>query len=241
MIGDNVAGEYRWGGAGINAFGGTITFESCNITGNYSYENGGGMFVWNAIVYMENCTISDNTAADMGGGIFLYSHLSGSATLRSCILWNENATEVEGKTISVQYSDVEGGYSGTGNRNEAPLFVDAAGGDYHLRWDSPCIDVGDPGYIPQPSEKDIDGEPRVMRDSRVDMGSDEVGPKQADFTRNGIIDALDLSIFLDSWLAVEGDANWYVLCDLFDNQQIDMVDYAQFAADWLWQAEWYED
>jgi subtilisin family serine protease len=241
IIGDNVAGEYRWGGAGINAFGGTITFESCSITGNYSYENGGGMFVWNAIVYMESCTISDNTAADMGGGIFLYSHLSGSATLRSCILWNENATEVEGKTISVQYSDVEGGYGGTGNRNEDPCFVDAAGGDYHLRWDSPCIDVGDPGYIPQPSDKDIDGEPRVMRDSRVDMGSDEVGPKQADFTRNGIIDAFDLSIFLDSWLAVEGDASWYVLCDLFDNQQIDMVDYAQFAADWLWQAEWYED
>lgn len=238
---NNEAGEYDWGGSGISAFGGTITFESCTVTGNYSYENGGGMFVWNGIVYMENCTFSDNTAADMGGGIFLFSHLSGSATLRSCILWNENATEVEGKTISVQYSDVEGGYIGTGNKNEDPLFVDAAGGDYHLRWDSPCIDTGDPGYIPQPSDKDINKEPRVMRANRVDMGSDEVGPKQADFTRNGIIDVLDLSIFLESWLAVEGDASWYVLCDLFDNQQIDMMDYAQFAADWLWQAEWYED
>ena len=236
---NNEAGGSSWGGSGISAFDGTITFENCTVTGNYSYENGGGMFVWKAIVYMENCTISDNTANDMGGGIFLFSHLSGSATLRSCILWNNNATEVEGKTISVQYSDFEGGYTGTGNINADPCFVDTASGDYHLRWDSLCIDTGDPGYAPQPSDKDIDGEPRVMHDNRVDMGSDEVGPKQADFTRNGIIDGLDLSVLLKSWLAVEGDANWYLPCDLIGNRQIDMMDYAEFTADWGWQAEWY--
>jgi hypothetical protein len=121
---NNYAGQFDWGGSGISAFKGTITFESCTVTGNYSYENGGGMFVWNGIVYMENCTISDNTAADMGGGIFLYSHLSGRATLRSCILWNNDAAEVEGKTISIQYSDVKGGYTGTGNVNADPCFVD---------------------------------------------------------------------------------------------------------------------
>jgi hypothetical protein len=176
----------------------------------------------------------------MGGGIFLFSHLSGSATLRSCILWNENATEVEGKTISVRYSNVEDGYYGTGNINADPCFVDAADGDYHLLWSSPCIDTGDPAYMPQPSDEDIDSEPRVMRDNRVDMGSDEVGPKQADFDRNGIIDSRDLFVLLNSWLAVEEDMNWYVLCDLFNNKQIDMMDYARFAADWLWRADWYE-
>jgi len=238
---NNEAGEYDWGGSGISAFGGTMTFESCTVAGNTSYENGGGMFVWNGIVYMENCTFSDNTAVGQGGGIFLFSHLTGSATLRSCILWNENATEVEGKTISVQYSDVEGGYYGIGNINIGPRFVDSAGSDYHLLWDSPCIDTGDPAYIPLPSDKDIDKEPRVMRGNRVDMGSDEVGLKQADFDRNGIVDGLDLSVLLNSWLAVEGDANWYVLCDLFNNQQIDALDYARFAADWLWQADWYQD
>jgi len=238
---NNDAGEYDWGGAGVDMFGGNATFESCTIAGNTSYENGGAMFVWNGHANMYNCTISDNTAADQGGGIFLFSHLTGSATLRSCILWNENATEVEGKTISVQYSDVEGGYIGTGNINAEPRFVDSAGGDYHLLWDSPCIDTGDPGYIPQPSDKDIDKEPRVMRDNRVDMGSDEVGTKQADFDRNGIIDSRDLSVLLNSWLAVQGDDNWHVLCDLFNNQQIDAMDYARFAADWLWRADWYQD
>jgi subtilisin family serine protease len=238
---NNDAGEYDWGGAGVNMFGGNATFRSCTIAGNTSYENGGAMFVWNGYANMYNCTISDNTATVQGGGIFLFSHLSGSATLRSCILWNENATEVEGKTISVQYCDVEGGYTSTGNINDAPRFVDSDGGDYHLLWDSPCVDTGDPGYIPQPSDKDIDGEPRVMRANRVDMGSDEVGLKQADFDRNGIIDSRDLSVLVDSWLAVEGDENWYVLCDLFIDQQIEMMDYAVLADDWLWQADWYQD
>ena len=238
---NNEAGEYDWGGAGVNMFGGNGTFENCNIAGNTSYENGGAMFVWNGIVNMQNCTISDNTAAVQGGGIFLFSHLSGTATLRNSILWNKNATEVEGKSISVQYSDVEGGYYGIGNINIEPRFLDSAGGDYHLLWDSPCIDTGDPAYIAQPSDKDIDKEPRVMRGDRVDMGSDEIGPKQADFDRNGIIDGLDLSLLLNSWLAVEGEANWYVPCDLFIDQQIDMMDYARFAADWLWQADWYQD
>ncbi|MBN1796696.1 MAG: S8 family serine peptidase [Sedimentisphaerales bacterium] len=238
---NNYAGQYDWGGAGINMFNGNATFESCTIADNTSYENGGAMFVWNGHAYMYNCTISGNSADDQGGGIFLFSHLSGSATLRSCILWNNYATEVEGKTISVQYSDVRGGYSGTGNKNEDPQFVDAAGGDYHLWWNSPCIDTGDPAYSPQPEDKDIDNEPRVMQNSRVDMGSDEVGPKQADFTRDGIIDVLDLSILSRSWLTEENDVNWYVLCDLYDDQKIDMIDYALFAADWLWQGQWYGD
>jgi len=239
LIQDNVAGEYDWGGAGISAFGGTATFESCTITGNHSYENGGAMFVWNCIVTMRNCTISGNSADLQGGGIFLFGHLSGAATLNSCILWDNQATEVEGKTISVQYSDVKGGYGGTGNRNLDPLFVDTARGDYHLRWSSPCIDLGDPDYVPTGDDRDIDREPRVMRGDRVDMGSDEVGPKQADYTRNGKIDGYDLAIFLQSWLAAEGEPNWYVLCDLYEDQQIDLRDYGQFAADWLWQAEWY--
>jgi subtilisin family serine protease len=238
---NNYAGQYDWGGAGIDMFNGNATFESCTIAGNTSYENGGAMFIWNGHAYMYNCTISDNTADDQGGGIFLFSHLSGSANLRSCILWNNNAAEVEGKTISVQYSDVRGNYSGTGNKNEDPQFVDAVSGDYHLRWSSLCVDAGDPACTPEPENKDIDNEPRLMQNGRVDMGSDEVGPKQADFTRDGIIDVLDLSILLRSWLTVESDTNWYVLCDLFNDQQIDMIDYALFATDWLWQAQWYED
>ena len=63
--------------------------------------------------------------------------------------------------ITLNYSDVSGGYSGIGNIDTDPIFADADNGDYHLksqagRWDaathswvednvtSPCIDAGDP-------------------------------------------------------------------------------------------------
>jgi len=45
-------------------------------------------------------------------------------------------------------------------------------GDYHLLPASPCIDTGDPNYIPSPNETDLDGNPRVIGDA-VDMGAYE--------------------------------------------------------------------
>jgi hypothetical protein len=59
-------------------------------------------------------------------------------------------------------------------------------GDYHLRWDSPCINAGDPNFSAVVIASDIDGEPRIMA-GRVDIGCDEVGQRQADFSRNGLI------------------------------------------------------
>jgi len=48
--------------------------------------------------------------------------------------------------------------------------------EYHLLADSPCIDSGDPNFVPGPDGTDIDGQPRVMA-GRVDMGADEVVPE----------------------------------------------------------------
>jgi len=64
----------------------------------------------------------------------------------------------------------------------APGYWDANGtwsdGDYHLLPTSPCIDAGDPNYIPEPNETDLDGDPRVMG-VRIDMGAYE-SPLQAE-------------------------------------------------------------
>jgi hypothetical protein len=48
-------------------------------------------------------------------------------------------------------------------------------GDYHLRPVSLCINAGDPNYVAEPNETDIDGEARVMWET-VDMGADEFNP-----------------------------------------------------------------
>ncbi|MHC4501535.1 MAG: LamG-like jellyroll fold domain-containing protein [Planctomycetota bacterium] len=45
--------------------------------------------------------------------------------------------------------------------------------DYHLLPDSPCIDAGDPDYVAEPNETDLDGNPRVIG-GRIDMGAYEL-------------------------------------------------------------------
>ncbi|MHC4499654.1 MAG: choice-of-anchor Q domain-containing protein, partial [Planctomycetota bacterium] len=51
-------------------------------------------------------------------------------------------------------------------------------GDYHLLPFSPCIDAGNPDYIAEPDETDLDGEPRVIN-GQIDMGAYEYpGPRQ---------------------------------------------------------------
>jgi hypothetical protein len=48
----------------------------------------------------------------------------------------------------------------------------SADGDYHLLADSPCVNAGDPAFVAQPVELDIDGGPRVSG-GRIDIGADE--------------------------------------------------------------------
>ena len=70
-----------------------------------------------------------------------------SATLVNNIVWNFTDQELytfNGSVITVNYSDIKGGYTGTGNIDSYPMFVDSAAGDYHLAYGSPCIDTGDP-------------------------------------------------------------------------------------------------
>jgi len=48
--------------------------------------------------------------------------------------------------------------------------------DYHLLPGSPCINAGDPDYVAEPGETDLDGKPRVIG-GRIDMGAYEFNHK----------------------------------------------------------------
>jgi len=61
---------------------------------------------------------------------------------------------------------------GIGEISWDPLFIDKKAGDYHLLAGSPCINAGDPNYIAEPNETDLDGRPRVIA-GRIDMGAYE--------------------------------------------------------------------
>ncbi|TKJ40122.1 hypothetical protein CEE37_10325 [candidate division LCP-89 bacterium B3_LCP] len=92
-----------------------------------------------------NNTITENSA-DQGGAVALF--LSAYPVITNSILWDNSAPEIYESTgggyATVNYSNVTGGWTGTGNIDDDPLFIYPDQSDYRLQWGSPCIDRGDP-------------------------------------------------------------------------------------------------
>jgi hypothetical protein len=192
----NSAGRY--GGAIVN-HACSPTFRNCTFSGN-SGSKGGGMYNYGHGAYDEyrnpkliNCTFSGNRGGQ-GGGVYSY-YYRGNTTLENCVLWGnrdnggmDESAQIDkhGQTDTpiINYSCIQGwtgSWGGIGNIGADPCFADygywdANGlwveGDYHLLEDSICINTGDPNFVPESNEVDIDGQPRVF-DGRVDMGADE--------------------------------------------------------------------
>jgi predicted outer membrane repeat protein len=162
------------GGALFNTSNTLTNLLNCIIAGNFAGGYGGGVLHSTYSPYttsLANCTLTGNWARYGGGAVHddqQYYYTSNSALL-NCIVWDNKQTEVGGSTSDVDYSDVKGGWPGTGNIEADPLFVQPGywadiddlsvvvepydegavwvDGDYHLQPGSPCIDTGDPAYI----------------------------------------------------------------------------------------------
>jgi len=208
IISGNAAGTDTAGGQGGGFYltGGnlnTVTIDKCWIKGNMSYVNGGGISnsanttITNSMITgnithasyadgggiqnsgtisVHSSTVAGNYSSRNGGG------WNGGGTITNSIFWGNTANgsndQINGSP-TVTYSDVEGGYTGTGNINLDPVFDTPAQassgtpttlGDFHIRSSSNVIDQGilDTGV---PND-DIDG---VIRDIHPDMGADEYG------------------------------------------------------------------
>jgi hypothetical protein len=187
-------------GSGIVYGGAIYIFNSHpkvfnNIVDNNEANFGGGFYLGNdSQPEMTNNTIILNMAGNLGGGI--YSNQS-SLTLLNSILWGNTAPGGpqiynSGGSVNVNYSDVEGGWSGLGNINSDPLFVF---GDtiFHLSEFSPCTDEGIDsieisGIWYHAPLFDIDGETRPYGNG-FDMGSDEWYPISGAEGGNAIVPA----------------------------------------------------
>lgn len=122
-------------------------------------------------VNMDRVTVVASEVGSSAEDIGIQSHnktgeTSGSIVwnITNCIIDATNPVDVEApyleSDVHISYSALfEESWPGVGNITDDPLFVSAAGNDYHLRSGSPCIDSGQPS-----SASDPDG-------TRADMGA----------------------------------------------------------------------
>jgi len=147
-------------GGGIVMSNASPTINECIITANTA-EFGAGVFVDTGFPTFKNCTFGGNDAGEAGGSLACF--FESSPIVTNCILWNNTSgtgTQVHADGESapwISYSCVEGGWTGTGNVEADPGFVDVLGpdglpgtGDEDLRpgADSPCVDAGDNTAVP---------------------------------------------------------------------------------------------
>lgn len=148
------------GGAITNSDSSNAKLTNCTIMANSAGYNGGGGGLLNvsSSPVLGNCTFSRNLAGR--GNAIMNMWADTSPTLTNSVLW-DGGDEIENKfssTITITYSDVQGGWPGLGNIDVDPCFVDPGywnangtpsdvnddfwvDGDYHLksegwRWDS---------------------------------------------------------------------------------------------------------
>ncbi len=169
-ISDNTSTWYYGGGiyCRVNS---NPSLVNVTITSNFA-NYGGGIFCHDSSPSLVNVTMLDNSAGSNGGGVYFYES---NPSLVNCILWNNLPQEIifNYGSVTVTYSDIQGGWEGEGNIDEDPLFVGTGEHPLMLQDLSPCVNAGIPDTtglnLP---EFDLAGNPRVYG-GRIDMGAYE--------------------------------------------------------------------
>lgn len=194
------AGNTGGDGGGMINISASPAVSNCLFLQNHASNSGsGGGAIGNSgasAPTITNCTFWGNSGGRAAG---IYNNAGASFT-RNCILWGNLGTPIlnDGGSASVTYSCVEGGFAGTGNINADPLFSNPVGGDFRVRFISPCLDTGTSTGAP---DSDIESNPRPFDIPGVgfngagqgyDMGAYESGDWQ-DIDADGLPDVKESS------------------------------------------------
>ena len=169
--------EARQEGGAISSQSTDCILINCLFNRNISEEAGGAIANKDTLMTIINNTFYYNVAPSGAGIACIYFNSStpypSDVTIANSILWdggdeiyNENSS-----IIDVNYSDVQGGWVGTGNIYAYPNFQDNDGpdnipgnadDDLALKAASPCIDAGNNLAIPLEILTDLAGNSRQM-------------------------------------------------------------------------------
>jgi hypothetical protein len=189
----SVNGNFITGNA-VTFGGGAACIDASPVMANNVFlanqaEYGGGVYCgFDSSPRIVNSTFHDNLS-DHGAALCSWSS---SPSAENSIFYNGEGSEGPEiligttsypSTFTVSHCNVKGGQAslevepgctlnwGYGMIDSDPLFVDAAGGDFHLAFNSPCRGSGNNSASSLP-EVDFEGDPRIVQGT-VDMGADE--------------------------------------------------------------------
>jgi predicted outer membrane repeat protein len=164
-LSNNSAG---WGGG---AYRGHL--NNCTLSSNSADSGGGG-----AVVTLNNCTLTGNSAHFGGAASDGRGDLDMGAIneLNNCVVYFNLASigANYGGSCTLNFCcTTPMPTNGIGNITNAPLFVDAAAGNYRLRPDSPCIDAGT--NLSAIITNDLDGRPRPVDGNGDGVAAFDIG------------------------------------------------------------------
>jgi len=132
------------------------------IYANVANADGGGIYTRYDLSFIYSNTIVGNSAS-RGGGIYVLNEGRYLPDVRNAIVWGNTAgsgasvflDNANNSQINLAWSDVEGGWQGTGNFDSLPNFEDTVW--FRLASPSRCIDAGTSRETP---EFDFEGDAR---------------------------------------------------------------------------------
>jgi predicted outer membrane repeat protein len=166
------------GGAIYNDNGNGLQVINTTFSRNNAASQGGAIYqrqvsVAGAITTIINSSFSGNSAGS-GSVVFSQGTTNGArvdTNIRNGIIWGNGGTALSNSVsgnYTVTNSIVQGGFTGTGNLNVDPLFVDAINDDLRLQSTSPAINAGSNASLPADT-RDLDGDSNITEAIPLDI------------------------------------------------------------------------